>query len=59
MLEDKYGKKDKAPQSKKDDLEKNETMVVTHVRPYVGASVTWKKVFDKDEVLEKEACSSK
>lgn len=30
----------------------------TNVRPFVRISVTWKKLCDKYEVLEDEACSN-
>lgn len=54
MLEDKSGKKAIAPESKKVDLEKNETKVETHAGPSVGASMTGKKYMSKMKSLKRK-----
>ncbi|KAI5386805.1 hypothetical protein KIW84_073087 [Lathyrus oleraceus] len=52
MMEDKFVKKDMALESKKKDLEKNESKVGTNVGLFFGASMTGKKLVTKMNSLK-------
>lgn len=52
MMEDKYGKKDRAQESKKKDLEKNESKVGTYGGSSARAFVTGKKYVIKMKYLK-------
>lgn len=53
MLEDKSGKNTRALESKKKDLENNESKMGTHAGPSVGVSVTRKKFVTEMKSLKK------